>query len=134
MPDGETAPRVESSRVRQEIWWLGLGATLFVASILSAFAYLEGLPAVFDEIRFLDKALHFALAGALAFFLDGTLKRRMVGLGVVKLPLAALMLLTPLALEEYLQRFSANRSSSFSDFAADAAGVATMIWLSRRLD
>lgn len=138
MSDVETTPRelVEAARPRvaPRVWWLGLGATFFVACVLSLDAYLEGLPAIFERVRFLDKALHFSLAGALAFFLDGSLKRRMLRIGIVAVPVAAVLLLAPLAVEEFLQRFSTNRSSSFTDYAADVAGVATLIWLSRRVD
>jgi hypothetical protein len=137
MPDAETAPRDdgtrEGPRIRRTVWWLGLVASVLVAGALSLDAYAEGLPAVFDTIPNLDKALHFTLAGTITFFLDGALRRRMVHLGFVAVPLAALLFLVPAGMEEFLQRFSANRSSSFGDFAADVAGVATFIWISRRI-
>ncbi|HVH44061.1 MAG TPA: VanZ family protein [Labilithrix sp.] len=131
MPDAETAPG--KPRIGPTIWWLGLAASGLVAATLSLDAYVEGLPPVFEEIPHLDKTLHFALAGVLTFFLDGVLRRRMIRLGPVSVPLAAVLFLVPAAIEEFLQRFSVNRSSSVGDFAADAAGVAFFVWLSRRV-
>lgn len=138
MTDAESAPEITPDvappRVGAKIWWLGLGTSLFAASVMTIDAYAEGLPSVFLEIRNLDKLLHFGVAGMLAFFADGALRRRMVRLGPFTVPLAAVGLLTPIGLEELLQRFSVNRSSSFGDFAADVAGVAVFTWLSRRVD
>lgn len=127
------APR---KRVRAAVWWLGLGASGLLAAALTLLVYLEGLPAVFARVPQLDKALHFAMAGVLTFFLDGALRRRMfriAGVGVA-VPLAAVLFLVPAGMEEFLQRYSVNRSSSFGDFGADLAGVAFFIWLSRRIE
>lgn len=129
VPTNVAAPR---PRVGGAIYRLGLVATVFVTGVLSLIAYKEGLP--FDEILpNLDKAVHFSVGGALAFFLDGVLRRRAVRLGPLAVPLAALLVLVPAGIEEFLQRYSPNRTSSFADFAADVAGVAFGVWLSRRL-
>jgi VanZ family protein len=113
------------------VWWLGLGASALVAGVLSLVAYDEGLP--FDQLPQLDKAVHFGIGGALAFFLDGVLRRRQVRVGLVGIPLAALLVLIPAGIEEFLQRFSTYRMSSLGDFTADVAGVAFFVWLSRRI-
>lgn len=138
MPEARpAAAHVASSklpRVGPKVWWLGLVTMLLVSGLLSLSAYREGLPAVFERVVHLDKALHFTLAGGLAFFLDGVLRRRVARVGGLAVPLSALALLGPLAVEELLQRFSVNRSSSLGDYLADVAGVSTMIWLSRRVD
>jgi VanZ family protein len=138
MPEARPLPYEPSApprrRISGAIWWFGFAATSLVAVVLTLGAYAAGLPPIFDEIRYLDKVLHFALAGALAFFLDGVLRRRMVRAGGIALPLAAIALLVPFSIDEFLQRFSANRSSSIGDFVADIAGVFSLIWLSRRLD
>jgi VanZ family protein len=67
--------------------------------------------------------------------LDGALGRRSFaparGIPKGAVSLAAVLVLVPVGVEEYLQRFSACRSSSFGDFAADALGVAAGIWVSR---
>jgi VanZ family protein len=118
-------------------WWAGFACVAALASVLSALAYLDRLPGVF-RVEGVDKVFHFALAGALAFFLDGALGRRALPLpfhltlarGAV--PLAAVLVLLPAGIEEYLQRYAITRTSSGWDFAADVAGVAVLIPLSRR--
>jgi len=102
-----------------------------IAAILSAISYAEGLP--FDQVPHLDKAVHVGMAGALGFFLDGVLRRRMLRIGPAALPLAAVLVLAPAGIEEFLQRYSVNRTSSFADFAADVVGVTVFVWLSRRV-
>lgn len=114
-------------------WWLGLGATSLFAAVLTLIVYEEGLPAPFTAVPQADKALHFGLSGMLTFFLDGVLRRRMVRVAGIAVPLAAVLFLVPAGLEEFLQRYSVHRSSSFGDFAADVAGVTIFLWLSRRV-
>jgi hypothetical protein len=122
-------------RIRRGVWWLGLAATVLVAVVGSAIAYLEGLPAFVQGVPHLDKACHFGVLGAIAFFLDPITRRRSIRVGqAIHLPVAAILILVPAGVEEYLQRFSANRSSSLGDFIADASGVVFFIWLSRRVD
>jgi VanZ family protein len=118
--------------VRLRVWWFGFLATLFVGVVSTYLAYQSGLPAIVYEIDQLDKVIHFGMGGALAFFLDPILKRRAVLNG--KLPLAAVLILVPAGIEEFLQRYSPNRSSSIWDFLADAAGVTAGIWISRWID
>ena len=68
-----------------------------------------------------------------SFFLDGALRRRMIRIAGLAVPLAAVLFLVPAGIEEFLQRYSIHRSSSLGDFAADVAGVAVFVWLSRRV-
>jgi hypothetical protein len=116
------------------LWWLALGVALACFAVGAACAY-GGLVPPFVARAGLDKVLHFAMGGTLAGLLDGALGRRSFaparGLPKAALPLAAVLVLVPVGVEEYLQRFSACRSSSFGDFAADALGVAAGIWASR---
>lgn len=100
----------------------------------SGLAYTNGFPYWFDYIPHLDKMLHFTGYGAVAFFLDSVLRRRTLRLGSVHVPLSAVLLLVPAAIEEYVQRYFEHRSSSIFDFGADVAGVVVFIWLSRRFD
>lgn len=113
-------------------WWAGFVAVGVFAVFMTRLAYREELPAVLG-VRGVDKLAHFGTAGALAFFLDGALRRRRLpiggGLGV---PLAAAVLLVPIGIEEFLQRYATFRTSSLGDFAADVAGVIVFITLSRR--
>lgn len=121
-------------RVSYPVWWFGLGASALVAGVLSLSAYADGLPAVLHRVRHADKVIHFSICGALAFFLDGALRRRALRVGRVAIPLAAVLILVPAAIEESLQRYAVHRTSSVGDFVADALGVACFVWLSRRLD
>ena len=57
-------------------WWSGFGVVAAGAGYLSALAYREGLPSVFQLVPQFDKVVHFTTAGLLAFFLDGALRRR----------------------------------------------------------
>ena len=113
-------------------WWVGFGVIVVIAAGMSFVSYVEGLPSVFGEGQN-DKILHFVLAGLLSFFLDGALARRSVPrLGTLAIPLAAVLVLVPVGLEEYLQRYATLRTSSIWDFVADIGGVACFIPLSRR--
>jgi VanZ family protein len=113
-------------------WWLGFGVVVALATMMSALAYTDRIPTAFVRVFQYDKGVHFATAGMLAFFLDGALRRRKAfAASGHALPLAAVIILVPAAIEEYLQRYSQYRTSSIWDFAADLAGVAVLIPLSR---
>jgi hypothetical protein len=113
-------------------WWTGFGFVVAVGLGMSCVAYTDGLPAMFNG-RGIDKAVHFTLAGLLAFFLDGALRRRtLFAERGIPIPVAAIAVLLPAAIEEYFQRYSELRTSSVWDFAADLAGVFVFTRLSRR--
>ena len=115
-------------------WWSGFGAIVAGAGYLSILAYREGLPEFFDRLQQSDKIVHFSTAGLLAFFLDGALRRRTAfTIGGFAMPLAALLILVPAGIEEFLQRYSALRTSSIWDFTADLLGVLVLLPLSRRV-
>jgi len=97
---------------------------------LSFVAYGGGLK-ILGARRGLDKIVHFFLAGALAFSLDGALGRRNLHAWGLRLPLAPLLVLVPCAIDEWLQRYSAVRTSSLWDFLADVAGVTFSVGLGR---
>ena len=101
-------------------WWVGFGAVVTFASTLSVLAYAGRLP---PELFEADKAIHFTIAGLLAFFLDRATRARSL-----KWIVALLVLF---GLEELAQRWSPNRSSSIADYAADLAGVVIFTSLSR---
>ncbi len=123
----DTRPRV----VAPSTWWAGFFCVVAIATAASAYAYAYELPrALIEGHR--DKLWHFFGAGLLAFFLDGALQRRAIGQRR-PIPLAALLVLAPAAIDEYMQRYAAVRESSLLDFAADVAGVALFTWLSRRV-
>lgn len=115
-------------------WWSGFGAVVAGAGYLTALAYREGLPHVFQVVPQFDKVVHFTTAGLLAFFLDGALRRRTAfTIDGRAISLAALVVLVPAGIEEYLQRYSVHRTSSIWDFTADLLGVLVFLPLSRRV-
>lgn len=115
-------------------WWTGFFVVAGAASYVTLLAYREGIPLVLDKVWQFDKLLHFVAAGLLAFFLDGALRRRtLLVVGGLAIPLAAVAVLVPAAIEECLQSFSAVRTASIWDFSGDVAGVLVFIPLSRRL-
>ena len=113
--------------VPQRTWWLAFALVCSVTVLLSFIAYSGHMPQEIPEKQ-LDKGLHFAIGGGLAATLDGALRRR----NVRSVPLAAIVVVVPAAIEEWAQRFSTSRTSSLGDFVADVTGVVCCIWLGRR--
>jgi VanZ family protein len=109
---------------------LGFAAAVTAVIAMSFVAYSGHLPRGLS-VHPIDKVVHLSMAATLAFFLDAALRRKGLWPGSA-IPRAALIIV-PIGIEEYLQRFSAMRSSSLGDFAADALGVAIGITLARAL-
>ena len=115
-------------------WWIALAVVVAAAGCLTVLAYREGLPEIFQRIPQSDKIVHFTIGGLLAVFLDGALRQRnALAIAGFAIPLAALVVLVPAGTEEYLQRYSAHRTSSIWDFAADLLGVVVLLSVSRRV-
>jgi VanZ family protein len=115
-------------------WWIALAVVVAAAGCLTVLAYREGLPEIFKRIPQFDKVVHFSVGGLLAVFLDGALRQRTAfTIAGVAIPLAALVVLMPAGIEEYLQRYSVHRTSSIWDFVADLLGVVVLLSLSRRV-
>jgi VanZ family protein len=104
--------------VTRKQYWIGFFSAVALVVAVSIVAYRDALPEWIAPGN-VDKVLHFSMAGTLAFFLDGALGRRTVW----RIPLAAVIVLVPIAIEEYLQRLSPVRTSSIFDFLADVGGV-----------
>ena len=81
---------------------------------ISVLAYSGGIPSFVSELG-LDKVLHAAMGFALTALLARALRGRAV--------LAGVLVMLPLATDEYLQRFSSSRSSDWADLIADVIGV-----------
>jgi hypothetical protein len=109
---------------------MGFAASIVLVVSMSILAYAGRVPAWVAPNDF-DKVLHFSMCGALVFFLDRALGGRNAWRGTWAPPLAALLILVPVAIEEYLQRLSPVRSSSIWDFTADAAGAVVMTIFAR---
>jgi VanZ family protein len=115
-------------------WWIALAVVVAAAGCLTLLAYREGLPSIFARVPQSDKIVHFTIGGLLALFLDGALRQRTAfTIAGVAIPLAALVVLMPAGIEEYLQRYSVHRTSSIWDFVADLLGVVVLLSLSRRV-
>jgi len=99
----------------------------FVAAValviaISVLAYNGGVPSFVARLG-LDKVLHAAMGFALTALLARALRGRAVVAGVI--------VMLPLATDEYLQRFSESRSSDWADLAADIIGVTLAILVVR---
>lgn len=101
-------------------WWVGFAGVSAVALFFTWRAYHEDVP---DLFRAYDKAVHFTIAGAFAFFLHRATRRRSL------MPMAALLVV--FGGEELLQSLSVHRTASFGDFAADVLGVVVGTLLAR---
>jgi hypothetical protein len=112
---------------------LALAAHLALVSLIALGAYLGLLPTAFPDLPHADLFAHALLIGPLALLLDGALAYRLLPRPLPSFRLAPLLVLAGAGLEEFAQRFSARRTSAWSDFLADLAGVALFAWLSKRL-
>ena len=89
---------------------------------LSLVAYAGHVPA-FIAAHGIDKVLHAAMSLTLTALLARGLGGRAV--------LAGALVIAPLAIDEYMQRFSASRSSDYGDLVADLLGVLLAIAIAR---
>jgi VanZ family protein len=112
-------------------WALAL--QLLVDVLISVGAYLGALPTRLPQIPHIDLPIHALLIGLLGAFLDGSLGFRRLTPRLAFPRLGALLVLTAAGIEEYLQRFSPRRSSTYSDFIADVVGVLFFSWLAKRV-
>jgi VanZ family protein len=108
----------------------GFAAQSALVVAIAAAAYAGVLPTTLSQFPHADLLAHAVLIGLLAFFLDGALGLRAVA-GFVRVGPA--LVLACAAVEEYAQRFSPRRTSSWSDFAADVVGVVFFAWLAGRV-
>lgn len=100
---------------------------------ISLGAYAGVLPTQIKALPYYDTIMHFLLVGMFGFFLDGALAHRAL-VRVAFVPRLGPALALGLAgSEEYLQRLSRNRSSSWSDFAANATGILVCSFIAKRI-
>lgn len=94
-------------------------------------AYLDRLPLRLLRWPLADKALHFLLFGAAAFWLELWLGGRAWRVGRRRWPLALAAPLALATLDELAQGFSAVRTVDLGDWLCGAAGV-VVFWLAAR--
>ena len=109
---------------------LGLAAQLALVAGISLLAYLGALPR-WRWIGQYDYLLHAVLVGPLALWLDGALDYRPIPR--TPAPLGPAIVVAVAMTEEYLQRFSARRSSTWHDVAGNLVGIALFTLLGRAL-
>jgi VanZ family protein len=112
-------------------WALALQLLLDV--LISVGAYRGILPTRLPQIPHLDLPIHALLIGLLGGLLDGSLGFRRLTPRLAFPRLGAIVVITAAGIEEYLQRFSPRRSSTYSDFIADVVGVLFFSWLAKRV-
>jgi hypothetical protein len=138
-------------RGMRRFWLWGLAAQGFFVVAMSILAYTGALSASFLAIPHVDKVCHFFSIGLVAFFLDGALGHRplfawrrsrdeaaargepRLRARASALRLGPALVVVAAGAEEFAQRFSRYRGSSWLDFAADLAGVAFFSWLAKRV-
>lgn len=108
--------------------YLPLAVAAGAVVLMSTVAYTGRVPA-FVAAHGIDKVLHATMTFTLTLLLARALRGRAL--------LAAVLVMVPVAIDEYMQRFSPSRSSDWSDLVADFVGVALALgWRSalRRRD
>jgi membrane-associated phospholipid phosphatase len=113
--------------------WPQVGLVLAI-SLVAYTGALAGGQIVWLRLPGIDKALHFALFGLLAFGMHFATRGRTLGLGRARLPLAVLVPLLGALAEELVQACSAHRTADPLDLLADLLGLLSFAWLGRRLE
>ncbi|MFS8064900.1 MAG: hypothetical protein ACMG6S_00885 [Byssovorax sp.] len=112
-------------------WALALQLALDV--LIGLGAYLGILPTVLPQLPHSDLLIHAILIGLPGGLLDGALGFRRLAPNLVRPRLGPFLVIVVAGIEEYAQRFSARRTSTWSDFIADVVGVLFFSWLARRV-
>lgn len=118
--------------------WLGrlrwlLWPQVAVVLVATQMAYLGYLPWWLLAWPGMDKVLHALLFGSIAFWLNLWWDGRSIALSRPRwqLPLAVVVPLGLIALEEGLQTLSPRRSADWRDLVADLVGITLFWWLSQ---
>lgn len=87
-----------------------------------------------DSIPFKDKWGHFSLYGTLALMLDFALKSRHWLLFKIRIPTAAILVITFAIVEEITQLWIPSRNFDLIDIMADFAGVFLFVFCGRKVN
>ena len=98
--------------------------------VASCLAYAGVMRLAVPGVPHVDFAGHLVFMALLSFFADGLLGRRVL-VGPVRW--GPLLVLLAAGTDELLQRYSSNRSSTWSDFLADVIGVTLTTLLAARV-
>ncbi len=122
------APHTDQAPWRWLLW-----PQVAVVCVVTQMAYLYILPTHLLRWPMADKALHFALFGSIAFWLNLWLGGRALYLNRWAIPLAIVIPFAFALAEESLQALSPVRAAGFDDLACDLAGMLVFWWASRQL-
>jgi VanZ family protein len=125
------APRPPPALLRR--YRIALAAQLALVALIDLGAYTGHIPTQIYWIPFYDKIMHFLLVGVFGALLDGALAHR----AIVRVPfvprVGSAITLVLAGAEEYLQRLSPRRNSSWGDLAANYAGILVCSWVLKRI-
>jgi VanZ family protein len=119
--------------VTRRLFRLAFALQLGLDFLIGLGAYTGKLPTSLPQVPHIDLLIHAILIGLLGGLLDGSLGFRRVVPRLAFPGVGAVLVLVVAGIEEYAQRFSPRRSSTYSDFFADVVGVLFFSWLARRL-
>lgn len=117
----------------RRLYRIGLAGWFGLIALIDVGAYTGILPTQIRQLPYYDTILHFILVGTFGAMLDGALNHR----AIVRVPFVPRIgpgiALALAATEEYLQRMSPRRSSSWSDLAANFTGILVLSWVLKRI-
>ncbi|MEM6261178.1 MAG: VanZ family protein [Bacteroidota bacterium] len=100
-----------------------------MASLYPEFVIFQYLPYIPGR----DKTMHFVFMGLLGFLVTMSVGNKVIQIGKWKLWKAATILSILVTIDEFSQIFIPIRSFTFSDLAANYAGIWLFSWLAIRL-
>ena len=110
-------------------WFAGIATIIFLADSFRARGFFNAMQALPGG----DKAGHFVLIGAMAFFLNFALRCRTFPALGRRWLLGSAIILALAAVEECSQLWFPHRTFDLGDFVADAAGIWCFGWLARKV-
>jgi undecaprenyl-diphosphatase len=122
---------VRRSVIRSNLHWL-LWPQIALAFLASHMAYLGILPFYMVNWPYADKVMHFLLFGLIMFWLNLWLQGRAIRVCRQPLPLALVVLVAVVSVDEASQVLSPLRSLSLADLLSNLLGLVTFWWLSQQ--
>lgn len=117
----------------RRLYRIGLAGWFGLILLIDLGAYTGILPTQIRQLPYYDTILHFILVGTFGALLDAALLHR----PIVRIPFVPRVgpgiALALAGTEEYLQRLSPRRSSSWSDLAANFSGILVLSWVAKRI-
>ncbi|MFO0589813.1 MAG: hypothetical protein U0441_19895 [Polyangiaceae bacterium] len=125
------APRPPPGLLRA--YRIALATHILIIVAIDAGAYTGLLPHEIQGLPGFDKLMHFLLVGTFGALLDASLGHR----PIVRVPwvprVGPGIALALAGTEEFMQRFSPRRSSSWGDLIANYTGILVLSWVVKRI-